>query len=258
LSGGKDSDLVFGGRGNDEVHGNTGDDSLAGGTGNDLLMGEAGDDVLFGGAGNDRVFGGSGSDYVVASSGNDTMSGGSGDDTLDFSRMSGSLSIDLGKHTASVGSGNAFHASTVSGFEAVIGTTGNDVFVGDRNDTLLMGGAGNDLFRGKLGADTLVGGDGADVFVELKKDTADGSVDKIADFQVGSDRLDFSDFLKGHTSYEQSVRFVDASNADGAATMVQGLVKGIWTNVVTLSGINMGDVGADHHALTYSDLGLLA
>lgn len=251
ISGGKDNDLVFGGRGNDAVHGNTGDDRVAGGSGDDLLMGEAGNDVMFGGRGNDAVYGGSGNDYVLASSGNDVLSGGSGDDTLDFSRMAGALTIDLGKHTSSVGSGNAFHTGTVSGFETVIGTNGNDSFTGDRNGQTLVGGAGDDMFRGKLGADVLTGGEGSDTFVELKKDTADGSVDLITDFELGVDRLDMSDFLKGHNSYDQVLRFAEGSAAGGVATTVQGLVHGMWTDVVTLAGV-------DHSQVSFADLGLLA
>lgn len=237
LSGGKGNDQIWGGRSHDELHGNTGNDIMAAGSGDDLVMGEAGDDVLDGGSGNDRVLGGSGDDFVLASSGSDVYSGGSGFDTLDFARMQGKLTIDLGKHDASVGSGRSFHTHEVSGFEQVIGNDNGNHMTGDRNAQHLVGGAGDDWFRGKLGADVLTGGDGRDTFVYLKKDTADGSVDRITDFRIGEDTLDIADFLKGGKGVDGSIRLADDGNG---GTLVQGLVGRQWVDVVVLEGVDAG------------------
>ncbi|MBB94223.1 MAG: hypothetical protein CML68_06445 [Rhodobacteraceae bacterium] len=62
----------------------------------------------------------------------------------------------------------------------LVGTAGNDV---------LTGGAGDDILVGGQGADQLRGGDGADVFVF---DMGDGALDKVMDFQAGTDTLDLS------------------------------------------------------------------
>ena len=260
VSGGKGDDTLFGGKGNDTILGNSGNDIMAGGRGDDVLIGESGDDVMNGGSGNDVVKGGSGNDYILASSGNDVYSGGSGFDVLDYSQMKGNLDINLGKHTATVGSGHALNHDVVSGFELVIGTTGgNDHFVGDRNANTFVSGGGNDVFRGGLGADTFVGGAGADTMIITKKDIADGTSDRFVGFQAGVDKVDLSDFMKGKTSVDQEFRFLDVGNGDGGhATLVQAQVNHQWVNVINLIGVNPNDVGADHHHINAGDLGLLA
>jgi Ca2+-binding RTX toxin-like protein len=244
LSGGKDDDSVFGGKDDDELHGNTGSDALAGGTGNDTLFGEAGNDVLFGGWGDDKVAGGAGDDFVLSSQGNDILSGGAGFDTVDFSRMLGTLDLNLAKGTYAVGSGNAWNTGTVNNFEQVILNDGGARVMGsDHHASIIQGGAGNDWIRSKLGADTLAGGDGTDTFAYLKKDTYDGSRDTIADFDVGEDRLDMTDFFKGGRTANDAVRF----EASDAGTVVQGLVQGKWVDVVVLAGIGIDQV--DHGIL---------
>ena len=244
-SGGKDDDLLAGGKGDDVLDGNSGNDVLRGGSGNDVLEGSSGDDVLNGGAGDDKVSGGSGDDYIRASSGDDVVSGGSGYDTLDFGGMKGKLVINLGDHTASVGAGKAYSNQTVSGIDQVIGTDEGNVMTGDRNDQSLVGGAADDWFRSMLGSDTLTGGGGKDTFVVLKKDLSDGSVDHITDFTAGEDLLDLSDFLKGHSSYDDVIKL----DQRGDATVVQGLVNHAWIDVAVLDQTSIGSV---------HDLGLMA
>jgi Ca2+-binding RTX toxin-like protein len=109
-----------------------------------------------------------------------------------------------------------------------------------------IGGAADDVFRGKGGSDTLTGGGGADTFIYVKKDTAGGAVDTITDFAAGTDVLDLSDFLKGHESYDQVLRVHAA--ADGSGTIVEGLVKGTFVDVVVLEGVTTS---------TLADLGIV-
>ena len=246
LSGGKDNDIVLGGKGDDEAHGNSGNDIVLGGSGNDVITGNSGHDILNGGKGDDKVSGGSGDDYVAASSGNDLLAGGSGYDTLDFGIMKGKLMIDVGQHTASVTSGNSVHTAKISGFEQIIGTdAGNHMMGADKTADNFVGGMGDDWMRGKGNSDTLTGGEGADTFAYLKKDTANGAVDHITDFVAGQDRLDMSDFLKGHANYDQVVRVTH----DGDNTIVQGLVHKQWVDVAVLDNA---------HIASIADLGLLA
>ncbi|MGK7905468.1 MAG: Ig-like domain-containing protein [Hormoscilla sp.] len=72
------------------------------------------------------------------------------------------------------------------------GTPGNDNLIGTVGDDLLSGGSGNDTLRGGLGNDTLNGGAGSDIFVISNI----SGTDTIADFQVGSDRIGFTEGLR--------------------------------------------------------------
>jgi Ca2+-binding RTX toxin-like protein len=260
ISGGKNEDLVSGGKGDDILHGNTGDDIVKGGAGDDLVMGDAGNDILYGGAGNDVVKGGSGNDYILASSGNDAISGGSGFDVLDFSHMKGALTINLGKHTYDIGSGNAHSKGDVSGFELVAGSaSGYDNFTGDRNDNGFVAGVGGSMFRGGLGNDTLYGNTGADTMIMTKKDLADGSNDRFVNFQMGIDKVDVRDIVKGHANPDADFRFITTQDGDNQSnTQVQALVGKQWVNLINLVGVDGNDVGADHHKMTVHDFGILA
>ncbi|MDZ4086046.1 MAG: calcium-binding protein, partial [Tabrizicola sp.] len=68
------------------------------------------------------------------------------------------------------------------------GTAGSDMILGGDGDEGIEGGQGADILADGAGQDTLFGGAGADTFVL----TADGVLDVIADFQLGTDRLDLS------------------------------------------------------------------
>lgn len=241
LSGGKGDDIIHGGKDDDRINGNSGDDVIGGGSGNDWLSGDLGNDWLNGGAGNDFVSGGTGNDTVVASSGTDVYRGGEGRDTLDFSGIVGKLNIDLGKQSASINFGSNVVIDKISGFEVVIGNNAGDSFKGDQYAQSFSGGNGADWMRSMGGADTLSGGSGSDRFVFLKMDAR--GTDTISDFELGVDKLGMADFLKGHDSLADSVRFV--GGADN--TMVQGLVGGVWTDIVLLKGIDIAD--ASHAVL---------
>jgi Ca2+-binding RTX toxin-like protein len=272
LFGGKGDDGFYGGGGNDKIYGNSGNDTLIGDGGNDVLFGGTGNDQLFGGAdndtlyggsgndildggeGNDKLYGGSGDDLLWASAGNDTYNGGSGFDTVDFSRLGGRLDIDLSTHVArniDPTSNTVLATSKITSVEKVIGTGGNDSFKGSSGDNTLDGGAGNDTFRGLSGADAFTGGQGTDTFTWFKKDVADGKMDHVTDFEVGADKLDLFDFLKGQkikdAHYSDVIRIEDAADHNGA--IIQALTGGKWVNVVELDHV-------DAASLTLHDLGL--
>jgi Ca2+-binding RTX toxin-like protein len=155
----------------DDLFGGLGNDTLAGGSGNDGLFGEGGDDVLYGnsaatlngasdgedslygGQGDDRLFGGSQNDYLLAGEGNDQLDGGADSDLL-------------------------------------LGNDGDDTLSGGDGNDDLVGGSGNDRLDGGNGNDHSSGGAGADVFVISTENAAAGN--QIADFEVGSDRIDLS------------------------------------------------------------------
>ncbi|NIL98860.1 MAG: calcium-binding protein, partial [Planctomycetales bacterium] len=72
--------------------------------------------------------------------------------------------------------------------DTLTGGTGNDLLWGDAGNDTLVGGDGDDILMDGEGVDWLTGGDGADVFVFK----SDGVADTVADFDLGTDRLDLS------------------------------------------------------------------
>ena len=164
LSGGLGNDFVVGDTGNDRIEGGAGNDRIDGGAGEDTLGGDDGDDVIDGGEGDDRIEGGAGDDLlsdgtgedlVFAGIGNDTLvvtlaaeadryDGGAGSDTLDYSAASQGLTIDL---VAGTGSGLEVGEDTISGFETIVGGSGDDHFVVGDAAMVLVGGAGENEFE---------------------------------------------------------------------------------------------------------------
>jgi len=70
--------------------------------------------------------------------------------------------------------------------------TGNGLdneLTGNAGDNLLRGGQGDDVLRGRSGNDTLVGGGGADAFLFDTALSGSKNVDRVLDFQPGTDRL---------------------------------------------------------------------
>jgi Ca2+-binding RTX toxin-like protein len=68
------------------------------------------------------------------------------------------------------------------------GTADGDMIVGGDGAELIQGGLGDDILGDGGGCDTLFGGAGADIFVL----SADGQIDRIADFQFDIDKIDLS------------------------------------------------------------------
>lgn len=102
------------------------------------------------------------------------LDGGAGIDTLDFSGITGNVSINLDSGTlvsnafftsgivASEDVEPAIETSTAIGFENVIGTEGGDQIIGNDADNVISGGNGDDLITGGNGDDTLIGNKGSD------------------------------------------------------------------------------------------------
>jgi Ca2+-binding RTX toxin-like protein len=163
LFGGNGADMLFGGAGRDRISGGNGADKIFGGDGGDVLFGDAGDDLIDGGAADDLLVGGEGNDWLTDGSGADTVyggagadtfraaadadsdhsEGGEGRDTLDLSAFSEGLTIDLRHGTVTGASGVT---DTVTGFEIVIGSAGDDLFLIGAEQTELTGGGGGDRY----------------------------------------------------------------------------------------------------------------
>lgn len=240
LDGGTGNDTIRGEAGNESVLGGNGDDQLFGGSGNDTMFGGSGLDALFGGTENDSLDGGGDADTVQGGAGNDTLIGGDGNDVLDGGAGTDALFGGTGRDTASyanalsgvqanlanslLNTGEAL-GDTFDLIEDLIGSTSGDTLVGNSQANRLVGGGGsdrlsggngNDTLEGGSGADTLTGGGGNDVFVF--RSVADlglgATADRIADFQVGIDKIDLSGLQPG-------IQFLGATPFDGVPGIAQ-------------------------------------
>lgn len=244
IAGNTGDDLIFGQAGHDNIQGNAGNDTLLGHAGNDRLHGGSGNDVIFDGSGDDVVIGDSGSDTIYAGGGNDSFDGGSGHDTIDFSGFASSrgtfgMQVDLSAGIAVINHVNAGD-TTLTGFERVIASSGDDhLFGSDAAETLegnagddhLVGGGGNDTLIGGADLDTLEGGAGDDVFVFLATDLG---ADVVTDFTIGEDQIS----LEG-----RGLTFTDLSigSEDGTATVTAQDLTIYLTNMTDAGGLTADD-----------------
>jgi Ca2+-binding RTX toxin-like protein len=126
---------------------------------NDTLTGDNGDNWIWGQGGNDVLTGNGGNDLIQAgAAGNLTASGGSGTDTLSVNDngtgsagVTVSLALQGGAQATGIGS------YTLTGFENLSGSNGNDTLTGDGFANLLAGDQGDDTLVGGGGNDTLYG-----------------------------------------------------------------------------------------------------
>ncbi|RCW80351.1 calcium-binding protein [Phyllobacterium bourgognense] len=146
INAGAGADEISGGTGSESIFGNGGDDVISGGSGNDTLSGGAGNDVISDGAGADYVLAGTGDDIVQAAAdgSDDIYSGEAGSDTLDYSQSAEGVLIDLDSGAAT---GFDIGHDVISGFENVVGSTGNDQVIVGTTAMVLEGGGGADTFE---------------------------------------------------------------------------------------------------------------
>ena len=148
-------EVVQGGTGDDTISGSEGGETLSGGAGDDRIAGHDGDDELNGGSGNDVIMDGAGEDTVSGGTGNDTIrasadgddddfDGGEGSDTLDYSASEDGITVDFTNGTAS---GYDIGDDTFSGFETVVGGSGDDHFIVGQQPVVMAGGDGDDVFE---------------------------------------------------------------------------------------------------------------
>jgi Ca2+-binding RTX toxin-like protein len=140
----------------------SGFEGLAGSSENDNLRGNSGDNVLFGGDGDDILFGFDGNDTLFGGAGVDSLYGGDGWDVVDYSLSDGPVKVDLMANDAETSSGTESFYS----IEHAIGSDYDDSLIGNESGNSLFGGAGNDTLV-VVGdqENVLSGGEGDDVIM---------------------------------------------------------------------------------------------
>jgi uncharacterized delta-60 repeat protein len=281
FAGGRGNDFFRAGAGIDRAWGGAGNDTIDGEDGNDIIWGEAGDDALYGANGDDLLKGGQGVDYLHGGYGNDTMIGGEDGDLLIGDAGNDSLVGD-DFDTSVVGSNDTLYGGDgldtllgnlgddildgENGNDSLIGGAGNDALYGandqdtldggDGNDYLnggygndrLVGAAGNDTLFGDDGLDTLIGGFGQDVFVAYAPVTAaTAQADRIADFEVGIDKISLSKEVFSALSSLQGQGFSTTSDF----AIVTGIEAVGQSNAVIV-------YNTANNSLTYKPLGTTA
>lgn len=190
--------------GSDDLQGtgNTDDNILVGNSGDNVLRGRAGDDVINGGEGNDLLLGSNGADVISGEGGDDILRGGRRNDTLD-------------------------------------GGDGDDILRGGQGNDKLSGGDGKDVLIGGAGQDRLFGGAGADTFVfsYASHSPKNSNSDVVKDFELGLDRIDFSDLISG------TFNFIGDTAFSGTGPEVRISISGSNTLVrVDVDGDGTGDM----------------
>ena len=141
-------------------------EAIVGSTLGDTLEGDASWNYIDGGPGDDSIVAGAGDDTLDGDDGNDTLDGGLGNDWASYHYAPSSVTVDLGKGTAS-----GWGSDTIAGIEGLSGSRFADRLVGNasRNDIEAGGGAdvvsgagGPDILLGEGAGDVINGGPGAD------------------------------------------------------------------------------------------------
>ncbi|MCI5073591.1 M10 family metallopeptidase [Oricola sp.] len=184
ISGLGGNDTLTGGSAVDQISGGDDDDTLDGGDGNDFLFGDGGSDNFIGGKGDDRFF---------ADSGDASFDGGEGYDRI-YIQDTGSFVFSLAGTDVERVNGNdgndVLDATGVTTSVTLAGGGGSDTLTGGDGNDVIAGQAGADIIEGGAGTDSLFGGADADTFVF----NAGSGVDYIADWEDGSDKIDFSGY----------------------------------------------------------------
>ncbi|MBF4102358.1 hypothetical protein INT80_03770 [Gallibacterium anatis] len=148
MYGSKGNDYFLAQNGNDLVYGKEGDDIIFGGAGDDKLYGETGNDTLNGGLGKDLIYGGEGNDTIIQDDAlsSDTIFGDEGVDTLDLRHLvinDEGLGVVADLQSEKLYKGTIF--DHIYDIENIIGTSGNDNFIGNHKDNILIGNDGDDI-----------------------------------------------------------------------------------------------------------------
>jgi Ca2+-binding RTX toxin-like protein len=227
------------------------------------VIGSDAKDFITGNAGNNVISSGAETDVIFATLGVDAYDGGAGVfDSVNFTGQPGA--------TANLATGlysfDANNYGTMINIEHLTGGAGNDILTGNAALNKIDGGAGSDILAGGLGNDQMWAGTGSDRLIadggndELSGNYSfDGTRDNasdifeirttagivtITDFKAGVDKIDFTDFNLGNSTYWT------ASAAQSSPSVTTLTLTGQAQEVVTinLQGVSNGS------AMTLNDM----
>ncbi|MGK9237114.1 M10 family metallopeptidase C-terminal domain-containing protein [Inquilinus limosus] len=124
-----------------------------------IRVGTESNDVLFGDTGADTLQGRGGADLLHGDGGADQLDGGAGEDTVSYFGSAWGVTVDL---RTGRGRGSDAEGDRYQDIEHVLGSSHDDVLIGDEGINRLSGDVGNDRLLGEGGADVLDGGTGWD------------------------------------------------------------------------------------------------
>jgi Ca2+-binding RTX toxin-like protein len=184
------------------------------------------------------------------------MDGGAGtSDTVSYRSATAAVQVSLllqGTAQNTGGSGT----DTLFNVENIEGSAFNDLLTGDGNANILLGfgggdslsgGAGadyidgmdgSDVIIGGLGGDTLIGGAGIDFFRYLQaSESTSTAMDRIVDFQSGTDKLDLRPLATGNDS------FAIANSGSDTFVFIDLGRDGITDTIIRFTGLNAIQAG---------------
>lgn len=168
--------------------------------------------------------------------------GGDGVDTVEYSggvqvATDPGYEIDLDAGTARNLADAGLLPDRLISIENVTGSSLADTIFGDDANNILRGEGGDDYLIGRDGDDTLVGGLGADIFA-FDIGRFDNIDDTVQDFQIGTDKLDFSQVNR----IDDFADFQDRSEQVGADVVIDTGSGSITLENTVLAYIAEGDL----------------
>jgi Ca2+-binding RTX toxin-like protein len=236
----------------DELHGGAGDDTLRGQGDDDKLYGDSDQDTLLGGVGDDLLDGGSGNDLLIGGQGNDTINGGSGIDTVSYWDSPRNVIVNIDeinpylnkisyRENIAINSANPreyfyelepdfqiragqaidgfLSTDTLKNLRNIIGSTNNDILIGNEKNNDIKGLAGNDVIISTAGYDSFDGGAGVDT-VSYRRDP--GNVEVNLATHVVTDAWNNKDWVVNIENIVGSDSGDDSLIGNGSANIITG------------------------------------
>jgi Ca2+-binding RTX toxin-like protein len=170
------------------------------------LTGNALANVITGAGAGDTLNGGDGNDRLDGGAGIDTLRGGLGDDVFLVDNSNDQVVEAAGEGMDEVRAASTAY-TLAANVENLVGTFAfGQALTGNAGANAITAAAGADTIVGGGGADLIRGGAGADRFVyTAATDSVEGAMDRLADFQSGSDKIDLTALGRVRLAFSQGI-----------------------------------------------------